>query len=175
MNRLILLLAGVMVIAGCATKPPATATYYDPITGRRTDLSENILQGPGTPREVVWFNLFRDYTNPRKATYYVEVKYMAPKDAGYLEIQPGDSLTVIADGQATKFDGSGSLNRRRTYRKDFVTETAIYEVSKADLQKLATAKQIKIQVKGNNGLVERDFTQENFENLRAFVTRAARA
>lgn len=175
MNRFIFFAGVMMVAAGCATKPPATATYYDPVTGRRTDLSENILQGPGTPREVMWFNLFRDYTNPRKATYYVEVKYMAPKDAGYLEIQPGETLTVIADGQPTKFDGSGSLNRRKTYRKDFVTETAIYEVSKADLQKLAGAKQIKIQVKGNNGLVEREFTAENFENLKAFVSRAARA
>ena len=100
---------------------------------------------------------------------------MAPKDAGYLEIPPGQTLTIAADGDTLKFTGNGSLNRRRESRAqktDFVTETALYEVKKDDLQKLANAKKIKVQLRGNNGLVEREFVQENFDNLKAFVASA---
>ena len=174
MKNLLVLLAILAVVAGCAVKPPPTATVYDPVTGARTDISENLLPSPETPREVVWLNFFRDGRSSRRMSYYLEAKYMAPSDAGYLEIPPGQTLTIMADGQPMKFDGNGSLNRRRTYRKDFVTETALYDTTKADLQKLASAKKIKVQIKGNNGLVERDFGPENFENLKAFVSQAAR-
>ena len=173
MKNFLIAIAAFGLITGCQTKPPATATSYDPITGVRTDVSENLLASEGTPREVVYLNMFREYRNARRNDYYLEAFYMAPTDAGYLEIPPGQTLTLIADTDTMKFDGSGSLNRRRAYRKDFVRETALYEVSKQDLQKLANAKKIKVQIRGNNGLVERDFSPENFENLKAFVARAA--
>ena len=174
MKHLVLLALAIFgVLAGCATKPPATASYYDPITGRRTDLSENMLPSPESPREVVWLNVFRDYRSSKRMDYYLEAKYMAPAEAGYLEIPPGQTLTLTADGEVMRFDSSGSANRRKAYRKDFVVETALYDVTKPQLQKLAGAKEIKVQLRGNNGLVEREFAAENFENLKAFVTRAA--
>ena len=171
-----MLIAALALVAGCQTKPPATATAYDPITGARTDVSENLLQTEGTPREVVYLNMFREYRSRRQSDYYFEAFYMAPAEAGYLEIPPGQTLTISADGDALKFIGNGSLNRRRAYKKDkieYVTEKALYEVKKEDLQKLANAKQIKMQLRGNNGLVEREFAPENFDNLKAFVASAA--
>jgi hypothetical protein len=173
MKNFLILVAALGLITGCATKPPATATSYDPITGTRTDVSENLLQSEGTPREVVYLNMFREYRNARRNDFYLEAFYMAPSEAGYLEIPPGQTLTITADDDTLKFTGNGSMNRRRAYKKDFVRETALYEVDKGDLQKLANAKKIKIQLRGNNGLVEREFAPENFENLKAFVARAA--
>jgi hypothetical protein len=38
------------------------------------------------------------------------------------------------------------------------------------LQKIASARDVKVQIKGNNGLVERDFKPENFQRLRRFVS-----
>jgi len=173
MKNFLMLIAALALVAGCETKPPATATPYDPITGARTDVSENLLQTEGTPREVVYLNMFREYRSRRQSDYYFEAFYMAPADAGYLEIPPGQTLTITADGDTLKLNGNGSLNRRREYKKDFVRETALYEVTKEDLQKLANAKKIKVQLRGNNGLVEREFAQENFDNLKAFVASAA--
>src|ERR1041384_4775645 len=101
------LLAGMVWLSGCMTKPPDVATDYDPITGQRTDLlSENILESPQKPpREVLWLNgsrVFRDWRN-RQGTYYLEVTYMARTDTGYLNIPAGSTLTITADGQEMTF------------------------------------------------------------------------
>ena len=129
----------------------------------------------GQPREVIWLNSFRD-SKDGKPVYYLEVQYVAPADVGYLEIPPGETLTLLVDGQPMKLESSGSLNRRREFSREkteFVREGAIYPVSKLNLQKIAAAQKVKVQIKGNKGLIERDFRPENFERIRAFVTRAA--
>ena len=79
-------------------------------------------------------------------------------------------MTILADGKPLIFDGTGSTNMRKPYKKDFVRETALYPVTKAQLQQIASAKNVKVQIKGNNGLVEREFKPENFERLRKFVS-----
>jgi hypothetical protein len=150
-------------------------THYEYISGLRTDLmSENLLPTPGQPREVVWLNASRVFKNYRDdATYYLEVNYMAKEDVGYLEIPPGETLTVIVDGETLKFDGNGSMNRRKLYRKEFVKEDALYPVNRHELQKIASGRQAKVVIKGNNGQVEREFAPENFERFREFVNRFA--
>lgn len=175
--NLFVMVAAVGFAMGCAYTPPPTASNYDPVTGRRTEVSQNLLPSPENPREVVWLNMYQEYRNARNVNHYFEVIHMAPKDAGSLEIPAGESLTLVADGESMRFTGNGSMNRRKTLRRnkvDFVEEMALYEVKRTDLQKLASAKSIKVQLKGNNGLVEREFGPENYENLKAFVDRVAR-
>jgi hypothetical protein len=158
------------LLAGCASPAPNVSSYYDQMTGLRTDLMENELEAPGQLREIVWLNasrVFRDYQN---FELYLEATYMAMKERGFLEIPPGKTLTIIADGKPMVFDGSGSMNQRKPYKKDLVRETALYPVTKAQLQTIANARSIKVQIKGNNGLIEREFKPENFERLRKFVS-----
>ena len=169
MKRYLLQFAALLLLAGCATKAPEVTTVYDPL-GKRTDLLENELQSPGQPREIVWLNASRDWKNFDQAAYYLEVEYMARNEVGYLEIPPGPSLTVIADGQPLKFDGAGSSNLRKPYNKEIVRERAIYPTTKKALQKIALAKQVKVQIKGNRGLVERDFAKDNIDRFRKFVS-----
>ena len=155
--------------AGCATKPPEVSTYVDPV-GNRTDLlSDNLLEAPGAPRELVWLNASRIWKNYNESAYYLEVNYMAKSEVGYLEIPPGEMLTIIADGKPLKFDGSGSLNSRKPFRKELVRENAIFPASRIALQKIANAQQVKVQIKGKNGLIERDFAKENIDRFRKFV------
>jgi hypothetical protein len=171
-----ILFAALCLMAGCAAPPPPAATYYDPVTGARTDVSENLLETEGQPREVIWLNAFRDFKGGGQGSYYLEVQYVAPADVGYLEIAPGQTLTLVLDGEPLKLESNGSINRRRDFRRentDFVREGAFYPVKKHDLQKIASAKEVKVQIKGNKGLVERQFRPENFERIRAFVSRAA--
>ena len=158
-----------------SASPPDVTTNFDPITGERTDLmSENILETPqNPPREVVWLNaarIYRDVWN-RQNSLFLEVNYMARTETGYLEIPLGPSLVLTVDGQEMTFNGNGSFNKRQSNKKGFVNETALYAASKEKLQKIANAKQVKVRIKGNNGVVEREFGPENFKRFQDFVGR----
>ncbi len=170
MKKYFVRFAVLLFVAGCAMQAPEVSTHYDPI-GNRTDLmSENLLDTPGPPREMVWLNASRIWKGFDKSSYYLEVEYMARNEVGFLEIPPGEALTIIADGEAMKFAGDGSMNLRKPYKKELVRENAIFHVDKKALQKIAAAKQVKVQIKGNKGLIEREFAKENTERFRKFVS-----
>jgi hypothetical protein len=159
-----------LLLVGCKTPPPDTASHYDALTGLRTDImADNLLETEGTPREVVYLNASRVFRTPRLADYYLEVTYMATVDAGFLDIPPGESLTIIADGKELKFRTIGSSNLRKT-TKDLVHERALYETTKDMMQKIATAKDVKVRLQGRNGLVQRDFKPVNSEKFQKFVS-----
>jgi len=162
--------AALLLLAGCATHAPEVSTHYDPM-GNRTDLmSENLLDTPGPPREMVWLNASRIWKTFDKSAYYLELEYMARNEVGFLEIPAGETLTIRVDGQPMKFDSNGSANLRKPYRKELVRENAIYPVTKKDLQKIAAGKQVKVEIRGNKGLVQREFAQANLDRFRMFVS-----
>ena len=158
------------LLAGCASPAPDVITYHDQTTGLRTDLMENELESGGQLREIVWLNASRVFHDRKNTELFLEASYMAMKDRGFLEIPPGKTLTIVADGKPIVLDGTGSTNMRRPYKKDLVRETALYPVTKAQLQQIAGSKHVKVQIKGNNGLIEREFKAENFERFRKFVS-----
>jgi hypothetical protein len=164
------------LLAGCATQNEVTS-YYDNFSGRTDLMSGNVLEAPGQPREVIWLNASRIFKGANRAVYYLEATYVATEEVGWLDVGPGQSLTLAVDGQALKFtSASGSLNMRKPFKKEgtrFVRETVIYEATADQLRKIAGAKEVKVQFKGANGLVERAFAAENFERFRTFVSRFA--
>ena len=160
----------VLFVMGCATDAPDVTAYYDPISGRRTDLMENQLPAPDQPRELLWLNASRVQKSLNAFRYYLEVRYMATEQAGLLDISPGESLILLVDETTMKFNGSGSLNMRKDPKKGIVRESAIYEVTRDQLQKIADGKNVIVQVKGANGLVERQFKPENFQRLQRFMS-----
>src|SRR5688572_7090473 len=175
MKNYLALMLGLGLLAGCASAPtPDVTTHYDYTTGLRTDLmGENLLEAPGQTRELVWLNASRVYRNPRDAQYYLEVQYMARAEVGYLEIPSGETLTLVLDGQPMRFSGTGSANTRQPYQKELVRETAIYPATRVQLQKIVLAKNVKVEIRGNNGLVQREFSKENQDRFAHFVTRFA--
>src|SRR5215207_217834 len=170
MKNYLALMCGLVLAAGCASDPPAdVTTYVDQGTGLRTDLmGENLLEGKGPTRELVWLNASRVYRNYSDAQYYLEAQYMARDEAGYLEIPAGETMTITIDGQPLKFGGTGSSNMRKPYKKELVREVAIYPATRIQLQKIALAKDVKVSIRGNNGLIEREFSKENQERFRQF-------
>lgn len=154
-------------LAGCSTTPEVTS-YVNPVSGRRTDMvAQNLLDAPGNDREMIWLNAYRDFSDQYHYKYYFELIYGARKDVGYLEIIPGRSLTINADGQELAFSGLGGLSQKED--KGAVFETAHYEVSADDVHRIAAAKKVTVQVRGRHGLVSRAFGPENFEKFRKFV------
>jgi len=173
----ILILFGLGLMTGCRTHVPDVATDFDPITGQRTDLlSGNMLESSqNPPREVVWLNADRIASNAwnHQNKYYLQVDYMAKAETGFLEIPVGTSLILTVDGREMKFTGNGSYNKRNSRQKGFVSETALYQISRFDLSKIANAKSVKVQIRGDKGIVERDFGPDNFKRLKEFLARAA--
>src|SRR3954464_9650016 len=162
MKKHLIQFAGLLFITGCAMQAPEVSTYYEPVMGDRTDLlSDNLLDTPGQPRELVYLNASRVWKNYHESMYYLEVSYMARTEVGYLEIPPGKMLTVTVDGKPLKFDGTGSMNMRKPYKKELVRENALYPVTKRTLQSIAAAQQVKVQIKGDKGVIERQFAKEN--------------
>lgn len=155
------------LFTGCGTTPEVT-TYVNPVSGVRTDvMGQNLLDEPGNNREMLWLNAYRDYSDRYHYKYYIEVIYGAREDAGYLDIRPGRSLTIVADGQELNFSGLGTL--KKWDDKGAVFEAARYDATADDIHRIADAKQVVVRATGVHGVVTRQFAAENFEKFRKFV------
>jgi len=164
------LAAGVILLAGCSHTPEVTS-YTNPVSGKRTDvLAENLLDAPGNDREMVWLNAYRDFTDATAYKYYLEVIYGARQDVGYLDIVLGRSLTIVADGEEMRIAGLGSLSKKQ--EKGAVFETAHYEVTGAEITRIARAKNVTVRVAGTRGAVVRQFAPENSEKFRRFMEKS---
>jgi hypothetical protein len=170
------LLLTALFLAGCAETPDVT-TYVDPLTNQRTELlSENELVQPGVaqPREIIWLNASRLPVTRNKYKLYIEVMYAANVEAGPLDIYPGRTLTIIADGKELKFSGLGSMNARKE-RGNILYESAQYEAQPSDIETIANAKKVTVLVQGKTLLVEREFGPENFDRFKKFATKISTA
>jgi hypothetical protein len=156
-----------MLLAGCSTTPEVT-TYVNPNTGKPTDiLTDNLVDQPGNHRELLWLNAWRVPQGKDKYQYYLEVVYGAREEVGYLDIGPGRALTIIADGEQMQFSGLGSLMRDR--EGTAWMETARYEASAYEIEKIAQAQRVTVRVTGKNGVVVREFAPDNFKRFQEFA------
>jgi hypothetical protein len=174
MKNIFCALLAAVFLAGCAATPEVT-TYVDPLTNQRTELlSENELPTPGggQPREILWLNASRMPVNRAKHQTFLEVMYAVNSEAGPLDIYPGRTLTIIADGNELKFSGLGSMNSRKE-KGGILYETALYEAQPSDIQTIANASKVTVLVQGKSLLIERDFGPENFERFKQFAARIA--
>jgi hypothetical protein len=119
---------------------------------------------------MLWLNAYRDFSDRYHYKYYLEVIYGARQDAGYLDISPGRSLTILADNQELSFSGLGSLSKDE--EKGALFETARYEAAAEDIHRIANAGKVVVQVRGRTGLITREFGPENFEKFRKFAQQA---
>jgi hypothetical protein len=156
-----------LFITGCGTTQEVTS-YVNPVSGRKTDvLAENLLEAPGQSRELLWLNAYRDFSDRIHFKYYLEAIYGAREEAGYLDIGPGRTLTITADGHELNFTGLGSLSE---WKEDgAVFESAKYEATADDIYRISRARQVTVRVVGRNGIVVRDFAAENFDKFRKFA------
>jgi len=159
------------LFTGCSTTEDV-ASYTHPITGRRTDvLGENLIPGPEPSREMIWLNAYRDFLNLNEYRYYLEVIYGANEQVGYLDIGPGRTLTIIADGNEMNFTSLGSLDKEKNGHAVF--EHVRYDATSDDINRIANAKNVTVRVTGQNGIVIRQFAPENFARFRKFLDQSS--
>jgi len=160
------------VFSGCQTAKEDVASYTNPLTARRTDvLGQNLLETKEPGREMIWLNAYRDFLNLYEYRYYLELIYGANEQVGYLDIGPGRSLTIVADGKEMNFTSLGSLEKEKEGAAVF--ERVRYDATTDDLNRIANAKQVGVRVVGQNGIVIRQFGPENFDKFRKFMEQAS--
>ena len=160
----------VAVLAGCAA-PRETEVYtYRNEVGQGIDLiMDNELESETDKGALLWLNASRIREGAWGGRYYLEVRYEALESTGYLDIGPGETLTLTVDDAILKLRGLGSLNTRRRTGAGTVVETAIYETNEDTLRKIAKARSVQVTVRGNSRLIERAFKPQNIEKFRRFV------
>lgn len=157
------------LLAGCATQKPDVATYYHPNDGLRMDvITDNPLDTEGPAREALWLNASRVFKTATKYDFYLEVTYAAKLETGYLDIGPGQTLTIVADDRELKFNGIGSRNLRRS-RGGLVNENALYLAQADEIRAIAAAAKVTVRVTGQNGVVQREFKPANTDRFKKFV------
>ncbi len=173
-NLLIALaLAGLM--AGCATHTEEVATLRDNVTGQTTGLIINnylATDQPGAPD--LWLNASRVPKGFTGEAFYLEVRYQASIDKGWLHVAPGSSLVMVVDGVPLTYRGAGSLYSRETTATGGLIEQAIYNVPADDLRKIAFAQTVTMKVVGEKGMAERQFRPENFARFKEFALKHVR-
>jgi hypothetical protein len=168
---LMALLLAPLFFSGCSTARDVTS-YRNPISGRRTDvLGDNLLPGPEQAREMIWLNAYRDFLNLNEYRYYLEVIYGANEQVGYLDIGPGRTLTIVADGNEMNFTSLGSLDKEKEGHA--VYEKVRYDATSDDIARIANAKNVTVRVSGQNGIVVRQFSEENSRNFKTFFEQSS--
>ena len=145
------------------------ATHVNEFNQLRTDIiPENLLETQGPTTELIWLNAARLFKDREDFDYYLELHYEAREETGWLDIPPGESLSITADGNTFKLTGTGGKNAQ-TKIKNFAVENALYLVSADQLRAIARANKVTVDIDGRNGRVTREFAQPNFEKFRKFV------
>ncbi len=103
------------MLAGCETAPPeAVVSRTDEVTGRESHLiTDNIVEDPSQTDSLLWLNASQLFTYRGAAKYYLEARFQARPERGLLEVGPGQSLTVTADGVPIHLTGPGSAKFRK--------------------------------------------------------------
>ena len=165
-----LLIATVALLAGCATPTRKDVYTYRTDVGQGIDLiMDNELESSSDPNSLIWLNASRIRQGAWGGRYFLEVRYEALQKTGWLDIGPGQTLTLTVDGETLPLKGPGSINTRRETGSGTVVESAIYETTQDLLRKIAKSKQVKVVVQGKFRTIERDFRPENSRKFRNFV------
>ena len=150
----------VLILCGCTA---TIRSFHDEATKASiVRLSGNRLAGS------IW-RLELDTQRHEKAgriSYSLFVVYSAPL---LVTIEPGKTLALTIDGRRTEFEGSGSTRHRVLVSPGLVEETAFYhDIDRERIREIAYAHQIIVEVRGSNSVIQRHFTERNFNSFKMF-------
>lgn len=170
---LTLVLLASLVCQGCRSTTYAVKTQYYESGGYRIDELDLYIP-PTSDRflEVVIettnldVSLLRIVTSTDSVHYILLVKYFG---AGPLLIEPGQTLSISTEKKVVGLSGKGSATYRKQLTDESMSEKAYYDVSFVELKHIASSAEVVLELKGQNGAVERRFTKNNLEDLRKFL------
>ena len=161
MSKIILSLTILFLVAGCGH------TSYFIFTDEETDahfvrMHGNRLSGG---LEFVALNTQR-FEKRGHISYSLFIEYQG---LNYINIDSGESLVIIIDGQHNVLEGKGSASHRYMILPTLVYEAAYYhDVEPEFIRKLAYAKMVEIEVHGSTYVLNRQFEEKNISRIKYF-------
>jgi hypothetical protein len=162
--------------------PYRTFTKVDEFDGFTiNETQDNSVQLSGT--ESNWVELeLQKYQKKDEIKYYIIVEYYGEN---WLNIESGESLVILIDGQRVGLFGDGSLNHRNIADSDYlkylffaysmdtntnisVEEKAWFEVTPEQLKMISEASEVKVKITGANYYVTKTFIPSTFVVFQSF-------
>ncbi len=161
-------------LTSCAASGYEIVEQYDHLESiNRTFMSGNRL-GPDKKSATyeLYLNALRYDWRTGEILYYLVVRYNADE---WLLIQRGKTLTLALDGQKLPLWGEGSAGERNVFHagsgQKYHSEQAWYQVTAEQLSRIASAKTITVQVRGDNGRVEENCSSRNLKRFTNFINK----
>lgn len=168
MRAKITILTVLLVLMGCGSQVAVIETvdeeFYDSRINKMT--GNALIETPPSGVDSVELNAERYTSAEGTILYNLVVEYSS---SDWLFVKEGESLILIVDGQRIGLKGKGSGPHRDIAYGGRRTEKAWYGVSLDILKMITNAETVKVTIIGSRRSIDRDFTQENFENFRRFV------
>ena len=141
--------------------------HCDSSTGNTVCVMTGNALRPLSPRyPLLSLGLISEIDKAVQTKYFLRVLYV--NEAQWLNIGPGNALTITVDGTALAFAGGGSAGTRYTGEAGKVYETARYETDAATIKMIARAKSVTVRVSGVSPL-EKSFGSVNFLYFQQFI------
>ncbi|MSR06306.1 MAG: hypothetical protein EXR93_04440 [Gemmatimonadetes bacterium] len=155
----------IALVAGCA--PSRTAQPGVQPERKVVRMSRNIIGGYRPAFGNMVLNVETTIEGPARR-YELFARWTG--DAR-VDVSPGESLVVEADGQEFKFrvPESGIYRDFSCEPRCIYDDRAYYSATAAHVQAIANAKRVVVRLVGSKRTVEREFNELNFERFREFV------
>jgi len=172
MKPIIIFLFVLSLFVGCGS------SYYsynvehlnDAFDGFTIDrMSGNYLTDTYNVSNSAWLNVQKYKSKNDVISYHLIIEYW---DSKWLFIGEGESLVLLVDGERIGFTGEGSKQFREVESGTYGVaskEKAFYSVTVEQLRKISNAKEVKIKIQGSTSFATREFSKENFQNIRRFI------
>jgi len=160
------LLACFALAAPTAAQGYSLESRVDEVDGSETRFMRgNVLGGGGRNDARVELNAQRA-TAAGRSRFTLALRY---EWSGWMFIEPGPSLILMADGERIVLEGEGSGAHRQVGDRGSVTEWSYYVVTPEQIERIATAESVTVRIIGSRFNLDRDLTDENRQRFREFV------
>ncbi|MGD0210370.1 MAG: hypothetical protein ABSC14_05260 [Desulfomonilia bacterium] len=163
MNKIILyIIMTLFFITGCEHN-----TFYSVFNDKDTTAHVVRMRGNRLSGGICLLELdAQKFEKKGQISYSLFVVYAGPF---FINITPGKSLVLLADGQHYEISGRGSESYRNILSVGLVEEKAYYHDIDPDfIRHLAHAKKIEVEILGSTSVVKRHFEKKNLSNLKEF-------
>lgn len=156
-------------LTGCADPTPQIIMSPNPVTGKTSmAISNNHVPHSGPFWADFQLTPMRIPADRGSDDYWINIIFYSTQWA-FIE----GPLTANIDGKVVTFRNAPPLDSRSVETGGAgVTESTIYFAKRSDIERLANARSVIIQVGGKGGVFFLTLSAQNFEALRQFLAKA---